>query len=306
MDLEFLKLLSEIRNPILTYINTAFTTLGGGTIFLIIFCLIFWCFNKKFAYKIGFVYVLSGIAVHTLKIVCQVKRPWVRDPSLKVSDFAKSTAGDYSFPSGHSQNATAIMSTVAFKVSSKILKVLCYVVIFLIMFSRMYFGVHTPQDVGVAFLITIIISSIINYYMENYSIDEQTRNYFNIALIVLSIAMAFVIAIIFFTDSSVPIGKLIGSTKYAGGSLGFSIGYLIERKKINFNPIATSTPKQILKFAIGIALTVGIHLGMKTIIALFFSNILPMYFVEYFITFMFVLCIYPYFIKKYFTSEFYL
>lgn len=306
MDMQFLELLTEIRNPVLTAANMVITTLGGGTLYIALLCLIYWCVDKKFAYRLGIIYILSGMAVHSLKIIFRVPRPWVRDPSFNVVKAAKAGAGGYSFPSGHTQNTTAFLSTIAYKCKKPVLKVLCYIGIFLVMLSRMYLGVHTPTDVGVAFLLTLIISLYVNHYGENYSIDVKTIHKINFFMVLLSVAVTALAIYLYVTVPELPASKLIGTVKYTGAAVGFIIGLCVEKKYIRFNEKATTFPKQILKFTIGIIVSLALHKGLSFIIKTFFATILPLYFIEYALVFVFVICVYPIFIKKFFTDEFYL
>lgn len=306
MDMYFLKLLSEIRNPVLTTINMVITSLGGGTLYVALLCLIYWCIDKKFAYRLGIIYILSGMAVHSLKVIFRIPRPWVRDPSFNVVKAAKPGAGGYSFPSGHTQNTTAFLSTLAYRCKKPLLKLLCYMGIFLMMFSRMYLGVHTPTDVGVAFLLTLLISLYVNHYGENYSIDIKTIHKINIFMVLISAAVTILVIYLYATVPELPVSKLIGTVKFTGAAFGFIIGLYIEKNYIRFNEKATTFPKQILKFAIGIIVSLALHKGLSFIIKTFFAAILPLYFFEYALLFVFVICVYPIFIKKFFTDEFYL
>lgn len=306
MDMRFLELLSNARTPALTWFNSIITVIGESTIFIAVLCLIFWCIDKKFAYRLGIVYVISGLIVNSTKILCRVPRPWVRDKSFKAVESAKHTATGYSFPSGHTQNVTALFSSFAFVSKKKSVKFACFATIFLVMFSRMYLGVHTPSDVLVSFGITIIVSFIINYYAENYSVHPSFVKRTMIFLIILTFIAVGIIAYVGLAVPGVPFNKLTDTAKAAGAAAGFIIGYYIETKHIRFSERATTLPLQIVKYIIGLVLTLLLNSVLSYIVKSFFSGILPLYFISKMLVILFILCVYPIIIKKFFTKEYYL
>lgn len=306
MDMEILNLISNIRTPVLTWINLALSILGKGTVFIAIFCLIYWCIDKKFAYRLGIVYILSGLAVQTIKIIFKVPRPWVKDPSFQIVEAARKSATGYSFPSGHTQNVTALYSSLALKTNKRSMKALCFLVIFLVMFSRMYLGVHTPTDVAVSFMLTFFIAIFVNYYSENYSVDYSHMSVLLAFLFLLPLASIGTCIYVYFNVPDIITKNLIDVIKSSGAAFGFLIGWLIERKYIHFNERATTLPFQILKYAIGLAAVILLNFIFELITDTFFKGFLPAYFVSNMAIILFIICIYPIFIKKLFTDEFYL
>ena len=80
--MDFLYTLQNLRNPVLDTIMSIITNLGGELIVIAALCIIYWCINKDFAYKLCFTYFISGLLVQGAKIACRVERPWVRDSRL--------------------------------------------------------------------------------------------------------------------------------------------------------------------------------------------------------------------------------
>lgn len=302
--MELLKLLAEIRNPILNYISLGVTFLGEGTVFITILCLIFWCIDKKFAYRLGIIYTISGLVVQTLKIVFCIPRPWVRDTSFKPVTEVKRTATGYSFPSGHTQNMTSLYSSFAFISSRKWIKCLCYFLIAALMFSRMYLGAHTLTDVSVSFAIALFISLVINYYAENYSLDSKHLKRIIMFLFIFPLFTLGFGLYTRFSSDTVVFKNLLDVFKSSGAAFGFLIGYLIERKYIRFNERATTLPLQILKYVLGMIMVIMLKLGFDLVIDAFFSKFVLAYFISNFILTLFIICVYPLIIKKFFTNEY--
>lgn len=306
MDMEFLNLLTNIRMPILTWINLALTVLGESAVFIAAFCLIYWCIDKHFAYRLGIIYVISGLIVQTPKILFRIPRPWLKDSSFRIVEQARNTATGYSFPSGHTQNVTALFSSLALKSKKKLLKILCFAVIFLVMFSRMYLGVHTPTDVLVSFAITLVISLIINYYAENYSVDSSHKSLMWGLLFILPVLSTGICIYVYFGVPDVIKENLNDVLMSSGAAFGFLTGYLIERKHIRFNEHAATPVFQAIKYIIGIASVIGLNYLTELITDTFFTGFMPAYFIAKMLLMLYITAVYPLIIKKLFTDDIYL
>ena len=96
--MKFLYLLEGIRNPVLDFIMSAVTHLGGEIVFMAAAIVVFWCVNKK----CGYYMLTSGLAGtlinQFLKILCKVPRPWVKDPKFTIVESARADAGGLFFP----------------------------------------------------------------------------------------------------------------------------------------------------------------------------------------------------------------
>ena len=289
--MEFLHLLETIRTPLLNSIVSAITLLGEETVMIAILCLIYWCIDKKTAMKTALTYFFSGLLIHGLKVTFRIERPWVRDNTLTPVGVAiEGTGGSYSFPSGHTQSATALFSPLAFSYKKAWFKVLCFVLIVLVGFSRLYLGVHTPEDVLVAFAATIIISILVSLFFEklekNYMLTGIILSLFGIALCIY--------VIILFTKGIINEKVTESICKAIGAGLGFALGWIIEHKFIDFSPECNKPWHQAVKYIIGIGLTVGIKSGLKPII----GDSLVADTVRYMLVVLFAIALYPLIFKK--------
>ena len=163
--MDFLRLLAEHRSPAATALFQAFTWLGEELFVVAVLCLLYWCVHKGLAYRLCLVYFVSGIAVQVLKITFRIDRPWVIDPDFLPVRSAMATATGYSFPSGHTQAATALFGSLLFLAAGRHWNrrrdkaaacFLCAAAIAAVGLSRMYLGVHTPKDVMVSFAVSIV------------------------------------------------------------------------------------------------------------------------------------------------------
>mgnify|MGYP002750747706 CR=1 FL=1 len=142
--------LESIRTPLLDKILGAVTYLGDELCFMVFAVGVFWCISKRMGYYLMTVGFFGTILNQFLKILCAIPRPWVKDPNFTIVESARAGASGYSFPSGHTQNAVTLYGGTARYTKTPWLRWVCIAVMVLICFSRMYLGVHTPLDVGVA------------------------------------------------------------------------------------------------------------------------------------------------------------
>lgn len=291
--MEFLKVLESIRTPLLDRLFLLLTFFGEEVLVLAIICFLYWCYNKRLAYRICFSFFTSGLLVQTLKITFRVPRPWIKDPSFVPVEEAVSTATGYSFPSGHTQCATALYSTFAWNTKKNRNRIICFIIIFSVMLSRMYLGVHTLQDVLVSFGLTLILSYGTNYLINRFELLDKNYKITALILSIISIIVA-VYSLILLRGSIIDTKYAADCCKAAGAGIGFSLGWYIESTYIRFDEKAASPSKQVIKFLIGIGIAVLLKVGLKFILG---STILADM-LRYFILVLWITIVYPYLLKR--------
>ncbi len=242
----------SIRTPFLDKLFSFVTQFGQEAICLGIICFLFWCWDKKTAYKLGFSFYFSALIIQCMKISFRVPRPWHLNPDVQPVESAMPHATGYSFPSGHTQIATSLYSTGIFCFKSVALKILSGALIAAVAISRMYLGVHTPADVCVSFLISFAVAFIIFFNFEKiYDIKNVTT-----LSVILGVVSAAVWLFAFFMQKEGYIPYTLASDCYkaAGAGIGFSIGYFLERKYIDFDEKYGNVCFHILKFIFGASL----------------------------------------------------
>ena len=156
----FLRLLESIRIPALNVFFSGITYCGDEIAFMVAAFALFWCVNKRTGYYAFLVGLFGTVGNQWLKIACRIPRPWVLDPNFTIVESARAAATGYSFPSGHTQNAVGTFGAMALRTERKWVRGVCIALIVLVPFSRMYLGVHTPLDVGVAFLMAAALLAL--------------------------------------------------------------------------------------------------------------------------------------------------
>lgn len=293
--MDFLLQLQNLRNPVLDKIMSLLTHLGSEILVIGVVCILYWCVNKKTAYKLCFSYFISGLAVQGLKIACRVDRPWIRDSRLYPVEAAKDGATGYSFPSGHTQGATGLFSTLSFHLKKWWFYIAGFGVIALVMFTRMYLGCHTPADVLVSFAITTIVAFCVNYAFEHFKATKRSN------IMVFAMIEIISLGLIAYTSYVVATGKsstelAMDCYKSAGAGIGFGIGWYLEVTYINFNPRATKTIwGQILKLAVGIGVALLLKSGIKAIN----PDSIAINIIRYVLAVLWITGLFPFIIKKF-------
>lgn len=291
----FLYVLEGIRNPVMTAVMSAVTWMGSEVLFIAAAIIAYWCVSKKTGYYLMATGFIGTIANQFLKIVCRIPRPWVRDPNFTIVESARADAGGYSFPSGHTQNVTSILGGVGRASKKTWIRVLSVVLIILVGFSRMYLGVHTPADVGVALLCGLVL--VFGLWPVFEKSDENQRG----LLIVFGATTAFALICAIYVSvfpwpEDIDADNLAEAVKNLNMMLGCSaavlIGAPIERKKIRFE---TKAPlwAQILKVVLGFAIVMALRAVLKVLFNLIMPGLGVASAIRYGIIVLFAILVWP-------------
>ena len=290
--MEFLRLLEGIRSPVLNTVFQFFTFFGQEMLVLGIICVLYWCLDKKLAYKIALSFFAAGMLLQNLKITFRIPRPWVLDPDFQAVPSAVPAATGYSFPSGHTQSATSLFMTLALSLKQKSLKIICVVIFLLVGFSRMYLGVHTPKDVLTAMAMAVIISILIHKLFDKLENTPKSNLILSIILAGFSI-LSMIYALVLLKNGTINAVYADDCCKAAGSGLGFSIGWYLERTYINFKT-DTTVSKQAAKFILGIASA----LLLKGVLKALLGGSIPAEMLQYFILVLWVIAAYPFIFQR--------
>ena len=264
MDIEFLLWLEKMRTPALDALFLAVTKLGEEAVLIALICALYWCVNKRLAQFMIFNFFFGFMLNQLLKITFCVKRPFLRDARLKPVPQALKTATGYSFPSGHTADAVASYGSLAVWFRKKrLVSVLFALLVLLIGFSRMYLGVHTPQDVAVSLaagaLVMALTAWCASVLRRNPAADAPLAAA-GVAVCLAAVVYALVKPYPAGTDETLTADVF----KTAGASMGMLMGWLFERRKVNFSTRAPLT-RQLIKFAGGIAV-VALLMALKSLL----------------------------------------
>ncbi|MBQ9246605.1 phosphatase PAP2 family protein [bacterium] len=306
-QIDYLLLLQNFReatNGIFDSFFLFISQLGVMPFTFIVLCTIYWGINKNLGIYMIYCMCFSFLINTFLKLTFCIYRPWLLDGRLQPTGNAMHTAPGYSFPSGHTAGATSFWGSIAMYFSNKKWIVYtCLFIIFLVMLSRNYLGVHTSQDVIVSFVVGI---AIIFYTNKLLLWTKENKDGEDIAMALITIFSCILIIYIVFKPYPIDIsnGKLVydGTLAQQGGiatiinSYALLLGCYIENKYVKFNPKAGSIFEKINRVLIG--------LGLIFIIETFFFDYIfeileekPAKYITRFMSGLFITLIYPCLIK---------
>lgn len=293
--MQFLYWLESIRTPFWDSFFSAITYLGSETLFIVLAIVVFWCVNKHTGYYLMTVGFFGTLANQFLKLACRVPRPWVRDPGFTIVEAARADATGYSFPSGHTQNVTTVLGCPARASLNRAVRIVCVALILLTALSRMYLGVHTPADVGVALVMGAVM--VFAFYPLFEKGDEKPGRMIGAMGALFALSVAFVL----YTELTrwpAEIDEynlthgLENSYLLMGCSAAMLLSCLIERKYIRFQTQAKPFA-QILKVVLGLALVLVLKEGTKPLLNTLCGGHPIAKALRYFIVVMFAACVWP-------------
>lgn len=285
----------SIRSPFLTGLMSAVTWLGHEILPIVVVCIFYWCVSKKTAYKMAFSFFFSGLCVQGLKITFRIDRPWILDPDFKPVESAIGAATGYSFPSGHTQAATSLYGTLAMLLKKWWAKLICVIIMLLVATSRLYLGVHTPLDVGVALAVTLVTTVIVCLVYDRLYGKKNAALIVSVIMAAMSGAI-LIYGIVLLNKGVIDYANVRDAFKTSGAGMAFAVGYAIERIYINFEVKAKNVGMQIVKVLCGVAPALGAYLGLKVLFNAIFTTTESMIlgdFLRYFILVIWIIAVYP-------------
>lgn len=261
MEIALIKALQSISNGFFDVFFSLCTRLGEEIFFFLVFSVIYWCFSKENAMKLGLFYVICAGVNFVMKSLVNRPRPYVADSAVQ----NKRPAIGTSFPSGHSQNYALVASVTSLdihhdKIGSKTFRLVVYIVFgvgaILVPISRMYLGQHYLTDTLAGLLIGLAVAYILEMLYEylKKKISKRTTSYLLLGLVVLGVVAMLVAYLVGIHSVSVYKYLIIATCLVAG--------YLVEDRWIKYQP-DKDVRLGCLKASMGLIVFLAIFLTIK-------------------------------------------
>ncbi len=267
-DIQYLMMLQELRSATGGIFDEVFNSLSKFAVDLLPFLpfVIFWGVDKKWGYYFLTSNWASELINGVIKLTVCAYRPWIRSELIEPAGDSKTAATGYSFPSGHTKTATINYGGVVVwqKDKRRWLAILCVILIILTGFSRNFLGVHTPQDVAVAMLESVIILWVVKVVSDKVEGNEKLLDILTCIGIVAVIAALIYIQVKPYPMDYNAAGELLVDPskmmndcfKACGAFLGFLLGSYIDRHYIHYE-IPEGSKNLPLLVAVGVGLTLA-------------------------------------------------
>ena len=259
--MRFLYLLESIRVPGLNEFMLLITRLGEEMTFLVLAMVFFWCVDKKRGYLIMSVGFMGTMANQFMKLWFRIPRPWVKDPDFTILEQAREAATGYSFPSGHTTSAVGTFGSIAATEKKRWIAAAAVMLAVLVGLSRMYIGVHTPADVLVGVLTSVLLIALLRNAVET----DKGMKITIIVMLAMSVGLLLFVNLYPF-PADVDGHNLESGMKNAytmiGCMTGVALVYIVDTKWLNFSTDAVWWA-QILKAVLGLGLALAVKEGMR-------------------------------------------
>ena len=253
--MEYLFFLQNLRESSPGFINEGILFLSefmGGTGALAVMALVYWCISKYAGSLMLLNFSSAYMMNQTLKNIFCVNRPFLRDSRLH----PYVTATGYSFPSGHTMLGTAVYTSGAiWQKKHKWFVALCACLTLLTAFGRNWIGVHTPQDV----IVGILVSLVVVYVQYRMLLWLEQKPEKDILVLLIAVLWAAVLLIL-----------IPDSEKTCGIFLGVYFGWFVERRWIRFE-VRGMLICRILQYVLGMGFVLAMYKGLLPILARPFS-----------------------------------
>ena len=263
MDIDILLALQDFRNGAGEFLSgflSKMTWLGELNTAIVFMAVIYWCVSRDFGSYLLMGWSGNRLVNGLLKVSVCAYRPWIRDARIIPYGDSITTATGYSFPSGHTMNASTVYGGGAVRRDvPRALRVVLGLLVLLVAFSRIYLGVHTPQDVLVGAAAGTLVMYLTVKLMQ--WVKDHPEKDLAVACIgiVLAAAVAVFAAVRHYPEDRDAAGKILveGSKmandtfKGVGWCVAFLTGWILERRFVQFST-DISMMKRVTRLAAGL------------------------------------------------------
>ena len=250
--------LQTLRNPLLDILFILITFLGNEEFYLIIVPLFYWVIDKSFGRRLIYLLAISSYINAFFKNWFDLPRPYDVDP--RVVGFAEHT--DYGLPSGHAQLGVTLWGYAAwiYRFVGRWVIPAAITLILLMMFSRLYLGVHFLADVIIGAALGLIVLLLwIRFEPALSMLPRRLGDPLTLGLgIIIPIILLFV----------VPDGPDGYPTEAAatnsGVLLGINLGFFYEARRTRFSS-SGAWRQYVGRYVLGLVLVVAVWAGLRVI-----------------------------------------
>ena len=254
--MDFLRFLEGLRTPFFDTVLGGMTYLGDEIVATVLILVILWCFSKRAGYFLFYGIIFSTSLNQGLKHAFRIPRPWVLDPDFTIVENARAAATGYSFPSGHSACAVNLYGGLCFYLKKWWQRLILIALACVVIFSRLYLGVHTPLDVGVSAAVGVVILFALYYAYQAAMKSGRALAVLNAVLVLFTLSLVLFVELLP-VPADIDPENLAGAHKNVWTMFGMSLGMVcaqwLDNKYIRFDVKAVWWV-QICKTVVGLVI----------------------------------------------------
>ena len=228
-----------------------FTFLGNAEFTMLLLATVYWCIHKRTGAALICLSPFSTWLGDAVKYTFNIPRP--ADPRLRLP-WVEPTP---SFLSGHSLSAMALFGFVALRFRKPAVTVACAVVIAGIAASRMFLGLHFPQDVIGGLLVGLLLLVIFN------RAEPSVARRLAAQTVPVQLAVAAAIpALLMFVHPANPLAgyPAPGAVKTMSILMGAGVGLVMERALLRFS-VDGPLGQRTLRLVAGLLPVIAVYFG---------------------------------------------
>jgi membrane-associated phospholipid phosphatase len=256
-------------SPALDGVMNGFTFLGRIEFYLLLIPFLYWAVDRRIGIRALLLLIYTDILSTSFKLLFHQPRPyWLGGVK------ALSAETSYGIPSSHASNSLSVGAYLITHVRQRWARWLIGVVIFFIAFSRLYLGVHFPQDVLFGWLIGLTMlwaftrwEKPVRNWLESISLAAQLTLGFlcSLLMVITGLVIRSLIAgapdpaqwSSFSTDAR----SLSHFLTLGGAAFGTYSGYALMRRFARFNA-AGAWNKRLIRYLVGLVGLLLIYFGL--------------------------------------------
>jgi membrane-associated phospholipid phosphatase len=260
----WLLFLEGYRTDFLTLAFKLITDIGSEVGYIFIITILTWCFDKSIGQGISYIYMFTATFNTWLKHIWLIPRPGHSgvEPILQRAGIEARVTPlreelSRAFPSGHTQAAVAGWGYMGARFRRLGVWSLAVVMMILIGFSRLYLGVHYPQDVIASTLLgaaMLLLWLPLESRIRPWLAERPPWQRYALAVgVPLSALLVMPIS-----DTASPLGAIIG----------LGVGFIMERETVNFS-VRGPIWQRVLRAVAGLAIVLPAYFGLSVLFGYF-------------------------------------
>jgi membrane-associated phospholipid phosphatase len=259
-------------SPALDGVMKFISFLGTIQFYIILIPLIYWLVDSSLGIRVLVVLISTDFFGVALKQLLHQPRPyWVGD----VKALAEETS--YGIPSTHSSDSMAVWGYLLYHLKKSWLWVVSILLILLIGFSRMYLGVHFPQDVLGGWLLGLVVLVVfvaaetrVASWFNKFSASAQIGLGFGVSLLMILVGWLILLLISSSPDPaewaeySTEARSILHYITLGGFFFGALAGYVLMRQYARFTTKG-SWWQLLIRYGVGLAGVLLIYFGLDVV-----------------------------------------